>query len=137
MSRARILVVEDDRMNAQFFELTLSRRGGYDVYATESVAEILDRARRGDVDLLLLDVSLANSTWEGKRMDGLGIARILKTDARTRHIPILLATAHAMKGDRETFLQQSMADDYASKPIIDPQELIDKVKALLARGEPA
>ncbi len=137
MNRARILVVEDDNMNAQFFELTLSRRGGFDVRSTESVADILDCARRGDVDLVLLDVSLANSTWEGKRVDGLGISRLLKTDPRTRHIPILIATAHAMKGDRESFLAESMADEYASKPITDPQELIDKVKALLARGEPA
>ncbi|MBI1851351.1 MAG: response regulator [Planctomycetes bacterium] len=122
-------------MNAQFFDIALTRRGNYATYITESVPEILDRARLGEVDLVVMDVSLANSSYEGKRMDGLGIARLLKTDPRTSHIPILLATAHAMKGDRESFLKQSMADDYASKPITNPQELIDKVKALLARRD--
>jgi CheY-like chemotaxis protein len=57
---------------------------------------------------------------------------MLKADERTRHVPVLLATAYAMKGDREDLLKESGADDYISKPIADPADLIQKVEALLA-----
>ncbi len=131
MSQLRVLIVEDDRMNARFFEITLGRRGQFSVHTTEVVSEILACARSGEVDVIVMDVSLANSAYEGRKIDGLGIAKLLKSDPLTRRVPILLATAHAMKGDRESFLKASMADDYISKPILDPQELIDKVRALL------
>jgi two-component system cell cycle response regulator DivK len=137
VNQPRILIVEDDRMNARFFEITLTRRGQFSVCTTESVPDILDRARRGEVDLVIMDVSLPNSSYEGKKVDGLAIARLLKSDPLTRRIPILLATAHAMKGDRESFLRASLADDYISKPITDPQALIDKVRSLLEPPEPA
>ena len=93
-------------------------------------------ADRVDVDLVVMDVSFANSSYDGTRMDGLGMSRFLKTDPPTRHISILLATTHAMKAHRESLLERSMVDDDASKPITEPQELIDEVKALLARSEP-
>jgi two-component system, cell cycle response regulator DivK len=40
-------------------------------------------------------------------------------------------TAHAMEGDRETFLDQSGADGYISKPVVDHQQFVDQIKALL------
>ena len=48
-----IMVVEDDPMSAKFFELTLKRRGNFDVVVTEEVDQILDLARRGAVDLIV------------------------------------------------------------------------------------
>ena len=74
-----------------------------------------------------MDVSLSNSYYRGTEVDGLMITRILKVNPKTIHIPVILVTAHAMEGDKETFLKETLADDYISKPIVNPEELIDKI----------
>jgi two-component system cell cycle response regulator DivK len=126
----RILVVEDDAMNAKLFQLILARKAGYQVEVTEDPAVVFERAASGEVDVIIMDVSLSNSEWEGTPVDGLEITRRLKRDPETSRIPILLATAHAMKGSRETFLRESGADDYISKPIVSADELIGRIRAL-------
>ncbi len=63
-------------------------------------------------------------------MDGVELARLLRAHS-PRKLPILLATAHAMAGDRERLLTASGADDYLEKPIYDAQQLVDKVRRLL------
>jgi len=128
----RIMVVEDDPMNAKFFELTLKRRGHFDVIVTEDADQVLALAREGSIDMVIMDVSLCNSYYNGERVDGLTLSRLIKRDASTREIPILLATAHAMKGEQEAFLKESEADGYLSKPVIDPDEFIKKVNDLIA-----
>jgi len=129
----RILIVEDDPMNAKLFELILTRKGGYTVEVTESPAHVVEEARSGRIDCIIMDVSLANSELDGVPVDGLAISRRLKTDPGTRAVPILLATAHAMKGSREKFLRESCADDYISKPIVSADELIQRIQDLIAK----
>jgi len=128
----RVMVVEDDPMNAKFFELTLKRRGHFDVIVTEDADQVLRLAREGSIDMIIMDVSLCNSYYNGERVDGLTLSRLIKKDDSTREIPILLATAHAMKGEQEAFLKESEADGYLSKPVIDPDEFIKKVNDLIA-----
>lgn len=135
--QARILVVEDDPMNAKLFQLILARKAGYQVEVTENPVLVLERARAGDVDLIIMDVSLSNSELDGKPVDGLEISRLLKRDPVAARIPILLATAHAMKGSRESFLRASGADDYISKPILSADELIGKIQALIQKRDHA
>ena len=129
----RILVVEDDPMNAKLFQLILARKAGFGVEVTEDPARVLEVARTGGADLIIMDVSLSNSNWDGVRVDGLEITRRLKQDPEARRIPILLATAHAMKGSKEKFLQESGADDYISKPIVSADELIGRIQTLLGK----
>jgi two-component system cell cycle response regulator DivK len=133
----RILVVEDDAMNAKLFQLLLTRKAGYQVEVTEDPALVFQRARSGEVDLIIMDVSLSNSVWEGKPVDGLEISRQLKRHPDSAKIPILLATAHAMKGSRENFLRASGADDYISKPILSSEKLIQRIETLLQKRENA
>ncbi len=130
----RILIVEDDPMNAKLFQIVLTRKGGYRVEVTENPSHVLREARSGSVDLIIMDVSLSNSRLDGQPVDGLEITRRLKADPDARHVPVLLATAHAMKGSREKFLRESGADDYVSKPIIDSDELIQRVESLIMKG---
>jgi CheY-like chemotaxis protein len=132
---SRILVVEDDPMNAKLFELILARKAGFEVTVTEDPAFVMEKARSGDIDLIVMDISLSNSTWNGEPVDGLAVTRLLKADPVTARIPVLLATAHAMKGSREKFLADSGADDYVSKPILSSDDLIERVRTLLkSRG---
>lgn len=126
-----VLIVEDDIVNARVFSKILTKRGGLAAKHTENVEEVMELARNGEADLILMDVSLARSVYKGKSVDGIKITQLLKADPETAKLPIILVTAHAMAGDREDFLAQSGADDYISKPVIDHQLFVDKIKSLL------
>ncbi len=126
-----ILIVEDDPTNVRVFSKVLTKRGGLAVRHTEDVAEVIDIARSGEVALILMDVSLTRSVYNGKMMDGIKITQLLKVDPLTMNVPVILLTAYAMEGGREKFLNQSGADDYISKPVIDHQAFVDQIKALL------
>ncbi len=126
-----ILIVEDDPTNVRVFSKVLTKRGGLAVRHTEDVAEVIAIARSGEVALILMDVSLTRSVYEGKMMDGIKITQLLKADPLTMNVPVILLTAYAMEGDREKFLKQSGADDYISKPVLDHQAFVDQIKALL------
>jgi CheY-like chemotaxis protein len=123
-----VLVVEDDAHNATLFRKVLEKRAGARVTLTEDPAEVLALVRAGDVSLVVLDVSLRHSHWQGKPVGGVEICRLIRAESRF-HVPVLLATAHAMRGDAEKLLAESGADDYVSKPIIDHEQF-----ALLAIG---
>ena len=126
-----VLIVEDDLVNARVFGKILTKRGGLAVKHTENVEEVMQIARSGEADIILMDVSLARSVYQGKSVDGIKITQMLKADPQTAQLPIIMVTAHAMQGDRETFLKQSGADGYISKPVVDHQQFVDQITALL------
>ncbi|MFP4297589.1 MAG: response regulator [Spirulinaceae cyanobacterium] len=122
-----VLIVEDDPINLRVFSKILTKRGGLEVKGTEDVEEVMKVAQSGEIDIILMDVSLAHSVYQGKAVDGIKITQMLKSDPDTAKLPIILVTAHAMEGDRENFLKQSGADGYISKPVIDHQEFVNKI----------
>lgn len=128
-----VLIVEDDPINARVFSKILIKRGGLEVKHTEDVEEVMQIAYSGEADLILMDVSLAHSVYQGRAVDGIKISQMLKADPQTAHLPIILVTAHAMEGDRENFLTQSGANAYISKPVIDHQQFVEQIKALLPK----
>jgi two-component system cell cycle response regulator DivK len=113
-----VIVVEDDPVNAILFRKLLENGSGCRVTVTESPVEILSLARAG-ADAILMDVSLRHSLHEGTLLNGVDICRLLKADPTTARVPVILATAHAMRGDAEALLERSGADDYIPKPITD------------------
>lgn len=126
-----VLIVEDDIINARVFSKILTKRGGLAVKHTENVDEVIQIAQAGEADIILMDVSLSRSVYQGKAMNGIQLTQLLKDDPQTAGLPIILVTAHAMEGDRETFLKQSGADGYISKPVVDHQAFVDQIVALL------
>ena len=126
-----VLIVEDDPINLRVFSKILTKRGGLQVIGTEIVEEVLQYAQSGTIDVILMDVALANSMYQGKPVDGIRITQMLKADAKTAHLPVILVTAHAMEGDRENFIQQSGADGYISKPVVDHGAFISQIVSLV------
>jgi two-component system, cell cycle response regulator DivK len=122
-----VLIVEDDPMNFRVFAKILTKRGGLEVKGTEDVEEVIRIAQAKEVDVILMDVSLARSVYQGKAVDGIKITQILKSDPQTASLPVILVTAHAMEGDKENFLKQSGADGYISKPVVDHQQFIAQI----------
>lgn len=128
-----VLIVEDDPTNLRIFSKILTKRGGFNVKGTEDVEEVMNIAHSGGADIILMDVSLARSSYRGMPVDGIKITQMLKSDTQTAYLPIILVTAHAMEGDRENFLKDSGADAYISKPVVDHQKFVDQIVALLPK----
>ena len=128
-----VLIVEDDPINARVFAKILTKRGGLETKHTENVEEVIEIATSGQVDIVLMDVSLSRSVYQGKAVDGIKITQMLKANPQTAKLPIILVTAHVMEGDRENFLRQSGADGYISKPVVDHQQFVEQIWAMLPK----
>jgi CheY-like chemotaxis protein len=115
-------------------QVVLIRKGKYQVVVSEDVEEILALAASGDIAAIIMDISLSKSTYDGKKVDGIFITKLLKADPATAGIPVILATAHAMTGDRERFLAETGAEHYLSKPIHDPDHFLGEVRKVLPAG---
>ena len=129
-----VIVVEDEPLNALLFRKILEKRCGYRVSVTERAAELFEWCGAGGVSLVIMDVSLGNTSWQGHPVNGVDLCKILKSDPRTAPIPVLLATAHAMRGDAESLLATSGADGYIAKPIVDHEKFVHRVRELVERA---
>lgn len=107
---ARILLVEDNRIN-QILSRTLLEKKGWNVRIAADGGEALSAWRQGGIDLILMDVQMPE-------LDGFEATRLIREEEQCGggHIPIIGLTANAMKGDREKCLEAGM-DDYLSKPV--------------------
>jgi len=123
-----ILIVEDDTLNAMLFRRVLERRGGFQVTVTGSPAELFRMVRSGEVAVVLMDISLADAEWEGRPVSGVDLCRLLKADPACAGVPVILATAHAMRGDAESLLAESGAEDYVSKPVVDHEAFVARLR---------
>jgi len=120
---AKILLVEDNEMNRDMLSRRLQRKG-YQVAIATDGQQGVDMATADLPALILMDMSLPV-------LDGWEATRRIKADERTRHIPIIALTAHAMQGD-EVKAKEAGCDDYDTKPVELPR-LLDKIQAQLSR----
>jgi CheY-like chemotaxis protein len=121
---ATVLIVEDNEPSRDALARRLNRRG-YTVIAAVDGHEGVSLARSARPDLILMDLGLPG-------IDGWEATTRLKTDRDTRHIPVIVLSAHAMTTDRNVALAAG-ADDFDTKPV-DFERLLEKVEALLVKG---
>jgi two-component system alkaline phosphatase synthesis response regulator PhoP len=124
--RQKILIIEDDADIRELIKFNLEQEG-YTVEEAATGAEGLDRIKRRQPDLILLDLMLPG-------MPGLEICRVLRGAKETATLPILIVTAKGTEVDKVLGLEMG-ADDYVVKPF-SPRELIARVKAVLRRANP-
>ncbi|MFV9474741.1 phosphate regulon transcriptional regulator PhoB [Advenella sp. RU8] len=121
-----ILVVEDEPAIQELISVNLSFAGHKVLRALDAEqAKILINAELPD--LILLD-------WMLPGASGLSLARSLRSDERTKGIPIIMLTAKSAEEDKVEGLE-SGADDYITKPF-SPKELMARIKAVLRRRAP-
>lgn len=120
-AKKRILLVEDNPAAMDVMQKELEFLGYRVILATDG-AEAVKAASAQSPDLIVMDILMPN-------MDGLEAVSKIRTDPKTKRIPILAATAKAMPGDREHCLA-SGCDDYLAKPFTH-KELDAAVKKLL------
>ena len=123
-----VLVVEDDAANALLVETILRRLGGFEVVCSHDGDEILELVASRPMSAALMDVSLKNTRVGGEKVDGVELTRRIRALPGGVGLPVILLTAHAMKGDRERLLFSSGANDYVAKPIADQHALVSLVQ---------
>jgi len=116
-----ILIVEDIELNRELLAQLLEDDHRL-LLAGDGVAAL--ELARTQPDLILMDLSLP-------KLDGWEATRRLKADPALAHIPIIVLTAHAMRGDEER-ARASGCDDFLTKPI-DEDRLFEKVARYLGR----
>lgn len=117
----RIAVIEDNPDNRLLVRAILEDR--YELLEYETGMKALAALPSDPPDLVLLDISLPE-------MDGGEVLEKIRATKSLAELPVIALTAHAMVGDRERFLATGF-DEYISKPILDPEVLIDTIERLL------
>ncbi|NHC35284.1 response regulator [Scytonema millei VB511283] len=125
-----ILLVDDDYTLARSTAKLLQRLGGHYVYITDDPAEIFRRCQTQAVDLVIMDINLPDAQWQGQAVSGADISRVLKNQAQTARIPIILVTAYALAGERQFLLAASQADEFVAKPITDYNSFLNLIRYL-------
>jgi two-component system phosphate regulon response regulator PhoB len=123
---AKILIVEDEPAIRELLALNLRHAGFEPVLAADGAA-----ARR-EIDATLPDLVVLD--WMLPDQPGVEIARRLRADVRTRHLPLIMLTARSAESDKLGGFEAG-ADDYVTKPF-SPRELVARVRALLRRRAP-
>jgi two-component system cell cycle response regulator DivK len=121
-----VLVVEDDWMHRDFLVRLLQIKG-YTVRAAGDGEAAMTDLHRNLPDAVVLDMGLPG-------ISGYQVARLIRAQQETRHIPIVALTAFALGEDQERALQ-SGCDEFETKPV-DLDALSAKLQALIARGAP-
>ena len=121
---AKILIVEDNEVNADMLSRRLTKRGYIVTLASDGLQGV-ELAGAVQPDMILMDVSLPG-------IDGWEATRRLKADPMTAHIPVIALTAHAMASDRQVSLDAG-CQEFETKPI-ELVRLLQKIEQLLANG---
>ena len=119
----RLLYIEDNQDNLYMLQLRFDVLGGYELMSATDGAAGIAMAAAERPDLILMDLNLPE-------IDGWEAARRLKADPKTRDIPIIALSAHAMAGDREKALATG-CDDSDTKPV-EFDRLLAKIEQALA-----
>ena len=119
-----VLIVEDEPDIRKTIDYNLSKES-FKVIQAESIAEGEKALAANKIDVIILDLMLPDGS-------GLTLCRDIKSDTKTKHIPVIILTAKTEEVDRVVGFELG-ADDYVTKPF-SVRELILRVKAILKRS---
>ena len=123
MIRPTVLLVEDESAQREMLAYNLEAEG-FDVITADNGEDGLILVDENDPDLIVLD-------WMMPQLSGIEVCRRLKSNSKTRQIPVIMLSARADEVDRVHGLETG-ADDYVAKPY-SVIELMARVKAHLRR----
>lgn len=119
---AKIMIVDDDPNIGLLVEMTLRKKGNFDIVNCSSGEMALERLGKDQPDLMLLDIMMPG-------IDGYEVCRTVKGNPATKLISIIMLSARREMVDKIKGMDLG-ADDYIVKPF-DPDELLSRVKARL------
>jgi len=119
-----VLVVEDYQDAREMYTAYL-QFSGYRVAEAANGQEAIDKTRALLPDIILMDLALP-------KVDGWEATRQLKADDRTKHIPIVALTGHALQGHSE-LAREAGCDSFVTKPCL-PDALVAEIQRMLSAG---
>jgi two-component system cell cycle response regulator DivK len=123
--RPVVLVVDDFADNREMYSEYLAF-SGYDVIEARNGKEAIDAAQERLPDIIIMDLSLPV-------MDGWEATRRLKADERTRRIPVVALTGHALAGHSKG-AREAGCDSFLAKPCL-PDQLVAEIRRMLEGGK--
>ena len=114
---SRILLVEDNEIN-QLIANEVLCSAGFKVEIAGNGVEAVKMAAESEYSLILMDVQMPE-------MDGLTATAIIRSNEKSRHVPIVAMTANAMQGDKERSIEAGM-NDHITKPL-NPRFLLETI----------
>jgi len=123
MAKGKILVVDDEIYIVHILDFSLGMEG-YEVLTASDGEQALETAQREQPDLIVLDIMMP-------KLDGYETCKLLKTDERTRQIPVILLSAKGRHTDQKIGYEVG-ADDYITKPF-SPRKLVERINTLLGQ----
>ena len=124
MAKGRILVVDDEIYIVHILDFSLGMEG-YEVITALDGEQALEKARTEKPDLIVLDIMMP-------KLDGYETCKILKAEAETKDIPVILLSAKGRNVDQKIGFEVG-ADDYITKPF-SPRKLVERINAILGHG---
>lgn len=129
-----IIIVEDDPFTQEFYKYLFAKTN-YKISIIEDGNKVIERLDLNDICMMIMDINLKNSYLDGKKIDGVSLSKHIKNIEKFSKMPILLVTAYQKNIGPNNFLEDSLADDYIVKPIVDYNELIKKVNKLVENND--
>ncbi len=119
---AKVMIVDDDPNIGLLVEMTLRKKGDFQITNCSSGEMALEKIAEDKPDIVLLDIMMPG-------MDGYEVCKIIKSSAETKYISVIILSARREMEDRIKGMDIG-ADDYIVKPF-DPDELLSRIKARL------
>jgi two-component system alkaline phosphatase synthesis response regulator PhoP len=123
MAKGKILVVDDEIYIVHILDFSLGMEG-YEVVTALDGEQAVEKARTEKPDLIVLDIMMP-------KLDGYETCKILKGDAATSGIPVILLSAKGRNVDQKIGFEVG-ADDYITKPF-SPRKLVERINAILGQ----
>jgi len=124
MSKGRVLVVDDEIYIVHILDFSLGMEG-YEVITALDGEQALEKARAEKPDLIVLDIMMP-------KLDGYETCKMLKAEADTKDIPVILLSAKGRNVDQKIGFEVG-ADDYITKPF-SPRKLVERINAILGQN---
>lgn len=120
---SKVLLVEDNRAQREMISDILKKNGLTVIIACDGL-EAIEHIQKASPDLVVLDIVMP-------RMNGYEVCRRLKSDPKTKNVPVVMCSSKAEEFDRFWGMKQG-ADAYIAKPF-EPIELLGTIKQLLRK----
>jgi CheY-like chemotaxis protein len=127
----KLIVVEDDIITQKFYSIFFNKNG-YQTIITDNGDKVFDALDNEDIGLILMDINLSNTYLNGEKIDGIQLAKYIKTDKIFKNIPLVLVTAYSLSNQIKQLLFDSKAEDIITKPILDYNRFLNKINTLIA-----